>query len=104
MGYLISNEEDFFNDTSWDLWVAENSFVPTDLKNFFNFVRIITSKCFISRIETKESTFELAHQNLISAGFPMVDREHLTVLRETSNKEEIQRGIMEEYEVVNVRG
>ena len=34
----------------------------------------------------------------------MVDREHLTVLRETSNKEEVQKAIMEEYNVVAMLG
>ena len=38
-GYLISMKN-FFNDTSWDLWFAENSFVPSPgSQNFFNFVR-----------------------------------------------------------------
>ena len=74
-----------------------------DLKNFFNFVRIITSKCSVTNRDQGDPTFELAQQNLISAGFPMVDSEHLTVLRETSN-EEIQKGIMEDYEVVVMLG
>ena len=105
-GYLISNEEDFFNDTSWDLWVAENSFVPSPgSQEFLQFCANNNVEVFyITNRDQGDPTFELAHQNLISAGFPMVDREHLTVLRETSNKEEIQRGIMEEYEVVVMLG
>ena len=105
-GYLISNEEDFFNDTSWDLWVAENSFVPSPgSQEFLKFCENNGVEVFyITNRDQGDPTFELAQQNLISAGFPMVDREHLTVLRETSNKEEIQRGIMEEYEVVVMLG
>ena len=105
-GYLISNEEDFFNDTSWDLWVAENSFVPSPgSQEFLQFCANNNVEVFyITNRDQGDPTFELAQQNLISAGFPMVDREHLTVLRETSNKEEIQRGIMEDYEVVVMLG
>tara|TARA_Y100000814_G_scaffold289978_1_gene263774 strand:+ start:976 stop:1821 length:846 start_codon:yes stop_codon:yes gene_type:complete len=105
-GYLISNEEDFFNDTSWDLWVAENSFVTSPgSQEFLQFCANNNVEVFyITNRDQGDPTFELAQQNLISAGFPMVDREHLTVLRETSNKEEIQRGIMEEYEVVVMLG
>ena len=105
-GYLISNEEDFFNDTSWDLWVAENSFVTSPgSQEFLQFCAKNNVEVFyITNRDQGDPTFELAQQNLISAGFPMVDREHLTVLRETSNKEEIQRGIMEDYEVVVMLG
>ena len=105
-GYLISNEEDFFNDTSWDLWVAENSFVPSPgSQEFLQFCANNNVEVFyITNRDQGDPTFELAQQNLNSAGFPMVDREHLTVLRETSNKEEVQRGIMEDYEVVVMLG
>ena len=103
---MISNEEDFFNDTSWDLWVAENSFVPSPgSQEFLQFcVNNDVEVFYITNRDQGDPTFELAQQNLNSAGFPMVDREHLTVLRETSNKEEVQRGIMEDYEVVVMLG
>ena len=105
-GYLISNEEDFFNDTSWDLWVAENSFVPSPgSQEFLQFCENNDVEVFyITNRDQGDLTFELAQQNLISAGFPMVDREHLTVLQETSNKEEVQSRIMEDYEVVVMLG
>ena len=105
-GYLVSNEEDFFNDASWDLWVAENSFVPSPgSQEFLQFCENNDVEVFyISNRNQGDPTFEFAQQNLISAGFPMVDREHLTVLRESSNKEGVQSGIMEDYEVVVMLG
>ena len=105
-GYLIANGEDFFNDDSWDRWVAENSFIPSPgSAEFLNYCEANNVEVFyVTNRDQGEATFELAERNLISAGFPMVDREHLTVLRETSNKEEVQKSIMEEYNVVAMLG
>ena len=105
-GYLISNEEDFFNDASWDLWVAENNFIPSPgSQEFLEFCEYNNVEVFyVTNRDQGEDTFGLAERNLLSAGFPMVDREHLTVLRETSNKEEVQKRIMEDYNVVVMLG
>ena len=105
-GYLIANGEDFFNDDSWDRWVAENRYIPSPgSAEFLNYCEANNVEVFyVTNRDQGEATFELAERNLISAGFPMVDREHLTVLRETSNKEEVQKAIMEEYNVVAMLG
>ena len=105
-GYLISNEEDFFNDASWDLWVAENNFVPSPgSREFLNFCKSNNVEVFyVTNRDQGANTFELAVRNLTSAGFPMVDREHLTVLRETSNKEDVQKQIMQDFNVVVMLG
>ena len=105
-GYLIANGEDFFNDDSWDRWVAENSFIPSPgSAEFLNYCEANNVEVFyVTNRDQGETTFELAERNLITAGFPMVDREHLTVLRETSNKEDVQKAIMENYNVVVMLG
>ena len=105
-GYLISNEEDFFNDASWDQWVAENRFVPSPgSQEFLRFCEANNVEIFyVTNRDQGEATFDLAYSNLIANGFPVADREHLTVLRETSNKEEVQRSIMEDYNVVVMLG
>lgn len=105
-GYLISNEQDFFDDESWDLWVAQNQFIPSP--GSLEFLRFCEDNqvevFYVTNRDQGEATYSLAQNNLQSAGFPMVDSEHLTVLRETSNKEEIQQNIMEDYDVVVMLG
>ena len=59
---------------------------------------------YITNRDQGEYTFDLAQKNLQTAGFDNVDAEHLIVLRDSSNKEVIQRDIMEDFEVVVLLG
>ena len=104
--YMIANGRDFFDDAVWDLWVKEDLFSasPGSLE-FAEFCRINNIEMFyVTNRDQGEKTFEIAKQNLETAGFHDVDAEHLFVLRETSNKDIIQQGIMNDFQVVTVLG
>ncbi len=47
-----------------------------------------------------EGTYEMALENLQKLGFPYADKEHLTVLVDTSNKEPRQNEIAEKFDVI----
>jgi len=105
-GYLISQGQDFFDDASWDRWLPENRTVasPGSLA-FLRFCEANDVEVFyVTNRDQGSDTYGIAAANLQAAGFPYVDEQHLTVLRESSNKETVQRGIMEDNEVVVLLG
>ncbi len=105
-GYLMTQGQDFFDDAIWDRWVAENRAVASPGALAFlqfcieNEVEIF----YVTNRDQGENTVQLALNNLNAVGFPSVDRAHLRVLRETSNKENVQQQIREEFEVVLLLG
>ncbi len=105
-GYLVNERRDFFDDAIWDVWVPENGFTASPgALEFLQFCAANGVEIFyVTNRDQGEATYELARQNLLSVGFPAVDEEHLTVLRETSNKETVQQGIGERYDVVVLLG
>ncbi|MEX0964647.1 MAG: HAD family acid phosphatase [Pseudohongiellaceae bacterium] len=105
-GYLIDQGQDFFDDESWDRWVAENRGIASPgALQFLNFCVANGVEIFyVTNRDQGEATEQLALENLMAVGFPSVDRAHLRVLRETSNKELVQQAIRQEYEVVALLG
>lgn len=105
-GRLVADGMDFFDDPVWDEGVADNMFTPMPgALEFLNYCRDRGVEVFyVTSRDQGENTYELAAMNLRSAGFPFVDGKHLTVQRETSNKETAQRKIMEEYDVIVMLG
>lgn len=105
-GYLINQGQDFFDDAVWDRWVAENRAVASPgALAFLEFCIANDVEVFyVTNRDQGETTVQLAINNLKAVGFPNVDNEHLRVLRETSNKEQIQQQIREDYEVVVLLG
>ena len=105
-GYLINQGQDFFDDAIWDSWVAENRAVASPgALAFLEFCVANNVEIFyVTNRDQGESTVQLALNNLNAAGFPSVDRSHLRVLRETSNKELVQQRIREDYDVVVLLG
>jgi len=105
-GYLIKQGQDFFDDSSWDMWVAENRVVASPgALEFLNFCVANGVEIFyVTNRDQGEATTRLALENLNSVGFPSVDAAHLRVLRETSNKEPVQQEIRADYEVVALLG
>ncbi len=105
-GYLVSEGKEFFDDAAWDEWIADNKTVPSP--GALSFLQY----CFENNVEVfyvtnrdqGEDTFTLALNNLSAAGFPYADPEHLTVLRESSNKQVVQENIGEDYNVVALLG
>ena len=101
-GYLIKNGKDFFDDAVWDKWIPENKMVPTPGSvDFLNFCKENNIEVFyVTSRDQGEKTYDYALANLQSMKFPYVDKEHLTVLRDTSNKEKPQMVIAEKYNVI----
>lgn len=105
-GYLIEQGQDFFDDASWDRWIAENRAVASPgALEFLNFCVSNSVEIFyVTNRDQGETTTQLAIENLNAVGFPSVDAAHLRVLRESSNKELVQRQIREDYQVVALLG
>ncbi len=105
-GYLIDQGQDFFDDESWDRWVAQNRAVASPgALEFLNFcVASGVEVFYVTNRDQDEATVRLALDNLNAVGFPSADSAHLRVLRETSNKEVVQQEIREAFDVVVLLG
>ncbi len=105
-GYLIEQGQDFFDDASWDKWVAESRTVASPgALEFLRFCEANDVEVFyVTNRDQGEATRQLAIQNLSAANFPYADGQHLRVLRESSNKEIVQQQIRENYQVVALLG
>ncbi|WP_375055218.1 5'-nucleotidase, lipoprotein e(P4) family [Zobellella sp. DQSA1] len=101
-GHLVEQEMEFFDDPIWDRWVAEAQPVATPgAKEFLDYAASKGVEIFyVTSREQGEDTFNIALNNLKGNGFPFVDAEHLTVLRETSNKETRQKEIAKDFNVI----
>ena len=105
-GYLLTTGRDFFDDEAWDTWVAAQQAVPTPgAVEFLQFcVEHNIEVFYVTNRDQGEDTFMLALESLQALQFPYADNEHLTVLRETSNKQSVQDAIRQEFEVVVMLG
>ncbi len=105
-GHLVQRNMDFFDDAIWDRWVQANRVTATPgAAEFLAFCAANNVEVFyVTSRDQGENTFELALENLRSVNFPYVDETHVTVLRDSSNKEPRQKEIMEQYNVVTVLG
>ncbi|MCB1665596.1 MAG: SEL1-like repeat protein [Pseudomonadales bacterium] len=105
-GHLVRRHMDFFDDAIWDRWVEANQFTPTPgAVEFLQFCRDNNVEVFyVTSRDQGEQTQALALNNLRSAGFPYVDEAHVTVLRDSSNKEPRQDELMAQYQVVTFLG
>ncbi|MBC2606682.1 5'-nucleotidase, lipoprotein e(P4) family [Pelagicoccus albus] len=101
-GHLITEGDDFFDDTIWDEWIPENRLVPTPGSlDFIQYCREQGVEVFyVTSRNQGEETYSYAVGNLEAAGFPDVTEERLTVLLDTSNKQAVQDEIAQEYEIV----
>ncbi|TDR32361.1 5'-nucleotidase, lipoprotein e(P4) family [Hydromonas duriensis] len=101
-GNLIQNNKDFFDDAVWDKWVPSNTIAATaGAQDFLNDVKNKGVEIFyVSSRDQGEKTFEYAIANMKALGFPNADAEHVTILRDSSNKEPSQKNIAEKYDVV----
>lgn len=105
-GHLVQRNMDFFDDAIWDRWVASNRVTATPgALEFLEFCAANNVEVFyVTSRDQGEDTFELALENLRSVDFPFVDQEHLTVLRDSSNKEPRQDELKNDYQVVTFLG
>lgn len=105
-GYMIAHNHAFFDDPIWDEWVPKNLYTATP--GALDFVKYCQSKgvevFYVSNREQGEKTWQYAAGNLTHLGFPFVDKKHLIVQRDASNKEPAQHKIMQDYDVVTLLG
>lgn len=100
-GTLVNNNIDFFDDAIWDKWIPTNGIIASPgAQDFLTFCQENGVEIFyITSRDQGEKTFEYALGNIRHLGFPLKDEGHLTVLRDTSNKEKRQNEIMKDYDV-----
>lgn len=105
-GYLVAQDADFFDDAAWDEWVARNRLVATPgALEFLQFCAANNVEVFyVSNRDQGEYTNAYALAHLEKLGFPYADPEHVTILRESSNKQAIQEEIMARHEVIVLLG
>lgn len=105
-GYMINADKEFFDDAAWDKWVAENG--PVATPGAVDFLSYAQSKgvevFYVTSRDQGEKTFEYALANLRKNNLPFADEKHLTVYRESSNKEPRQSEIAKDYDVVVMLG
>lgn len=105
-GYMIHSGKEFFDDPAWDQWVAENG--PVATPGALEFLQYAQSKgvevFYVTSRDQGEKTFDYALANLRKNQLPFADEKHLTVYRDSSNKEPRQTQIAKDYEVVLMLG
>lgn len=105
-GYLIAQDKAFFDDPSWDRWVADNG--PTLTPGALEFLNYAKSRgvevFYVSSRDQGDKTYEYALNNLRKYKLPDADEAHVTVLRESSNKEPAQHKIAEQFNVLLMLG
>lgn len=101
-GYLVTQCKDFFEDALWDKWVPDNQFLATPGSlAFFNYARSKGVEVFyVSSRDQGDRTLEYMIGNLKALNFPNADEQHVTALRDSSNKEPRQNEIAQTYNVV----
>lgn len=99
---VLAANEQLFNDSLWDAWVAKNRVKATPgALEFLNFCRESGVEVFyITNRDQGPKTMELVLGNLKAAGLPFADEAHVTVLVETSDKEPRQRQLSQSHDVV----
>ncbi len=105
-GALVKQRMDFFDDALWDRWVEANQVTATPgALAFLEFcARNGVEVFYVTSRDQGEQTEAFALANLTRVGFPFADANHVTVLRDSSNKEPRQDAIMADYQVVVMLG
>jgi len=103
---LIGQGMDFFDDDLWDAWIPTNQVTPVPgALDFFHYAASRGVEIFyITNRDQGEGTEAYALDHLKVLGFPFADMDHLTVLRESSNKEPARQVVAERFEVVLLLG
>ena len=101
-GHLINNNRDFFNDPIWDEWIPKNQMiVAPGALDFIKFAADNGVEVFyVSSRDQGPQTQEFGLNHVRLAGLPFADNEHVTLLRETSNKQTRQDEIAQKFNVV----
>lgn len=105
-GYLVNQNKDFFEDPIWDEWIAQD--LVTAAPGALAFLQFCADNnvdiFYVTSRDQGEATLDIALSNLRSIGAPQVNEQHVTALRESSNKEIRQHEIMQSHNVVVMLG
>jgi 5'-nucleotidase (lipoprotein e(P4) family) len=105
-GELITRGYDFFDDEISDEWIPRN--LVTASPGALDFLRYAADRgveiFYVTNRDQGEETFRFALRQLQLLEFPFADEAHLTVLRDTSNKEPARQKVAEQFEVVLLLG
>jgi 5'-nucleotidase (lipoprotein e(P4) family) len=101
-GHLVNRNMDFFDDPIWDEWIPRNQMVTAPgAKEFFDYCAANNVEVFyVTARDQGEKTFDFAMEHLRLAKLPNVDKAHVTVLRDTSNKQTRQDEIAKTHDIV----
>jgi|SRR5690349_14154283 5'-nucleotidase (lipoprotein e(P4) family) len=98
---LIAAGKQSFDDAIWDKWVENNG--PTATPGSVDFLGYAKSKgvevFYVSSRDQGEDTQKFAVANLATVGLPFADDTHVTMLRDSSDKEPAQKAIEEKFTV-----
>ena len=101
-GHLINRNMDFFDDPIWDEWIPKNQMMlAPGAREFFDFCATNGVEVFyVTSRDQGDKTFDYAMDHLRIAKLPNVDNKHVTVLRDTSNKQNRQDEIAKTHDIV----
>jgi 5'-nucleotidase (lipoprotein e(P4) family) len=101
-GHMVNRNFDFFDDPIWDEWIPKNQMtLAPGAREFFDFCAANNVEVFyVTARDQGEKTFEYALDHLRIAKLPNVDAAHVTVLRESSNKQIRQDEVAKTHEIV----
>jgi 5'-nucleotidase (lipoprotein e(P4) family) len=101
-GHMVNRNFDFFDDPIWDEWIPKNQMtLAPGAREFFDFCAANSVEVFyVTARDQGEKTFEYALDHLRIAKLPNVDAAHVTVLRESSNKQIRQDEVAKTHEIV----
>jgi 5'-nucleotidase (lipoprotein e(P4) family) len=101
-GHMVNRNFDFFDDPIWDEWIPKNQMtLAPGAREFFDFCAANNVEVFyITARDQGEKTFEYALDHLRIAKLPNADAAHVTVLRESSNKQIRQDEVAKTHEIV----
>lgn len=105
-GHLVERQLDFFDDAIWDAWIPRNLVTAAPgAREFLEFAREAGVEVFyVTNRDQGEETFAYALGHLRVLGFPFADEDHLTVLRDTSDKSGPRERIAATHEVALLLG
>ena len=103
---LIAAGKQAFDDPMWDDWVRANG--PTATPGAVAFTQYAKRRgvkiFYVSSRDQGPDTQQIGVANLRHAGLAYADDAHVTMIRDTSNKEPVQQAIAAKYDVIAYLG
>ena len=103
---LLAAGKQAFDDDLWDQWVRDNG--PTATPGAVEFTHYAKKRgveiFYVSSRDQGPDTQSIGVANLRHVGLAYADDAHVTMLRDSSNKEPTQQAIAEKYDVISYLG